>query len=52
MKHDAMLLVISIYRANRSKEKTHHLEEFLDNFEILKLESYVKPNIEIFAILA
>ena len=38
MKHDAILLVRSIYRANRSMDKTQYLEEFLDNFEILKLE--------------
>jgi len=31
-------LVRSIYRANRSKEKRQYLEDFLDNFEILKLE--------------
>jgi hypothetical protein len=38
MKRDGINLVRSIYRANRSKEKRQYLEEFLDNFEILKLE--------------
>ena len=38
MKRDSLSLVRSIYRANRSFDKKEHLEEFLDNFEILKLE--------------
>ena len=38
MKRDSITLVRSIYRANRSTEKKVWLEEFLDNYEILKLE--------------
>ncbi len=38
MKHDAIRLVRSIYRANRSVSKKEWLEDFLDDFEILKLE--------------
>ena len=38
MKRDGIELVRSIYRANKSRDKKEHLEEFLDNFEILKVE--------------
>jgi hypothetical protein len=38
MKRDAIVLVRSIYRANKAKSKTEYLEVFLDDFEILKLE--------------
>ena len=38
MKRDAIVLVRSIYRANKAKSKTEYLETFLDDFEILKLE--------------
>lgn len=38
MKRDAINLTRSIYRANRSVSKKEWLEDFLDNFEILKLE--------------
>lgn len=38
MKRDGMNLVRSIYRANKTKEKRPHLEAFLDDFELLKLE--------------
>jgi hypothetical protein len=38
MKRDSICLVRSIYRANRNSDKRQYLEEFLDNFEILKLE--------------
>ena len=38
MKGDAIVLVRSIYRANKAKNKTEYLEQFLDDFEILKLE--------------
>ncbi len=35
---DSIILVRSIYRANRNTDKCQYIEEFLDNFEILKLE--------------
>ncbi len=38
MKRDAIILVRSIYRANKAKSKTEYLETFLDDFEIIKLE--------------
>ena len=38
MKRDAIVLVRSIYRANKAESKTEYLEVFLDDFEILKLE--------------
>lgn len=38
MKRDAIRLVRSIYRANRSESKKEWLEDFLDDFEVLKLE--------------
>ena len=36
MKRDAIVLVRSIYRANKAKNKTEYLETFLDEFEIIK----------------
>jgi hypothetical protein len=33
MKRDAIVLVRSIYRANKAKNKTEYLEQFLDDFE-------------------
>ena len=38
MKHDCITLVRSIYRANKTKEREMYLEQFLDEFEVLKLE--------------
>ena len=38
MKRDALRLVRSIYRANKHKNRVEHLEGFLDEFELLKLE--------------
>ncbi|MBQ9207297.1 MAG: four helix bundle protein [Treponema sp.] len=38
MKRDCINLVRYIYRANKAKEKSQYLEEFLDHFEILKFE--------------
>jgi len=38
MKRDALQLVRSIYRANKSTHKKEQLETFLDEFEILRLE--------------
>jgi len=39
LKRDGINLVRSIYRANKSKNKVAYLEQFLDDFELLKLES-------------
>tara|TARA_Y100000385_G_scaffold249176_1_gene270360 strand:- start:219 stop:449 length:231 start_codon:yes stop_codon:yes gene_type:complete len=36
MKRDGIQLVRSIYRANKAKNKTEYLEQFLDDFEVLK----------------
>ena len=38
MKRDALSLVRSIYRANKYQNRTEHLEIFLDELELLKLE--------------
>jgi len=38
MKRDALQLVTSIYRANKAQQKVMHLEAFMDDFELLKLE--------------
>lgn len=38
MKRDALQLVRSIYRANKAQQKRVYLEQFLDDFELLKLE--------------
>ena len=38
MKRDCIALVRSIYRANKTTQKEVHLEQFLDEFEVLKLE--------------
>ncbi len=44
MKRDSIKLVRSIYKANRHANKRQYLEEFLDNFEILKLEVCLVSN--------
>ena len=38
MKRDALELLRSIYRANKTKNKSEHLETFLSDFELLKLQ--------------
>ena len=38
LKRDCILLVRSIYRANKCKDKVFYLEQFLDSFEVVKLE--------------
>ena len=50
MKRDAIALVRSIYRANRSLEKKQYLEEFLDNFEVLKLEIRLCVDMKLLAV--
>ena len=50
IKRDGIELVRSIYRANKSRDKKEHLEEFLDNFEILKLEIRLCVDLRILSI--
>ena len=38
MKRDCLQLVRSIYRANKTRSKEAYLDQFLDDFELLKLE--------------
>lgn len=47
MKRDALQLVRSIYRANKSAGKREHLEAFLDDFELLKLEIRLATDMKI-----
>lgn len=47
MKRDAMELVRSIYRANRSLEKKRFLEEYLEQFELLKLEIRIAHDLRV-----
>ena len=38
LKKDVLVLMRSIYRANKAQNKKEYLETFLDDFELLKLE--------------
>ena len=38
MKRDCLVLLRSIYRINKSRDKAEHLEGFLDDFELLRLQ--------------
>jgi hypothetical protein len=42
MKRDCLVLLRSIYQINKSSDKVAHLEAFLDEFELLKLE--IRPS--------
>jgi hypothetical protein len=50
MKRDGIQLVRSIYRANKSKDKREYLEQFLDDFEVLKLEIRLCVDMKIISI--
>ncbi len=50
MKRDGMQLVRSIYRANKAKDKREYLEQFLDDFEVLKLEIRLCVDMKILSI--
>ena len=50
MKRDAIQLVRSIYRANKSKNKVAYLEAFLDDFELLKFEIRLCVDMKILSI--
>jgi len=44
MKRNALQLVRRLYRANKSAQKKEHLENFLDELELLKLE--IRPCVD------
>ena len=50
MKRDGIVLVRSIYRANKAKDKIEYLERFLDDFEVLKLEVRLCVDLKILSI--
>lgn len=50
MKSDVLKLMRSIYRANKSFKKKEHLEKFLDDFEILKLEIRLAGDMKILSV--
>jgi hypothetical protein len=50
MKRDCLILVRSIYRANKNKDKTTYLEQFLDDFEVLKLEIRLGTDLRLFTV--
>ena len=50
MKKDVLKLMRSIYRANKSVQKREHLEKFLDDFEILKLEIRLAGDMKILTV--
>ena len=50
MKRDAIVLVRSMYRANKARSKTEDLEAFLDDVEILKLEVRLCADMKILSI--
>ena len=50
MKRDCLQLVRSIYRANKTKTKEEYLEQFLDDFEVLKLEIRLCTDLKIMPI--
>ncbi len=50
IKRDGLQLVRSIYRANKSGDKTAHLEAFMDQFELLKLELRLCGDMKILSI--
>ena len=47
MKRDCLVLLRSIYRINKSTDKVAHLEAFLEDFELLKLEIRLSGDLKI-----
>jgi hypothetical protein len=50
MKRDCLVLVRSICRANKNKDRVSYLEQFLDDFEVLKLEIRLCTDLRLFTI--
>ncbi len=50
IRRDSVVLVRSIYRANRAYDKTPDLEAFLDDFEVLKFEVRLSKDLHLLSI--
>jgi hypothetical protein len=50
MKRDGMMLVKSIYRANKYTDKETHLNDFLDYFELIKLQVRLSVDMKLLSI--
>lgn len=50
MRRDSITLVRSIYRANRAYDKKNDLEQFLDDFEVLKFEVRLSVDLHLLSI--
>lgn len=50
MKRDVLELVRSLYRANRGHEKKEHLEAFLEQFELMKMEIRISHDLGILSV--
>lgn len=50
MKHDALALFRHLYHANRSADKAQHLEQFLEDFELLKLELRICMDLKLLSV--
>lgn len=50
MRRDSIVLVRSIYRVNKAKEKESEFDAFLDDFEILKFEIRLSMDLHLISI--
>jgi hypothetical protein len=50
IKQDGIVLVRSIYRANKATEKGQYLEQFMDDYEVLKLEIRLSVDLKLITI--
>jgi hypothetical protein len=50
MKRDCLVLLRSIYRINRAHDKVTHLESFLDDFELLRLEIRLATDLKLMSV--
>ena len=50
MKRDCLVLLRSIYRINKSRDKAEHLEGFLDDFELLRLQVRLATDMKLMSV--
>jgi hypothetical protein len=50
MKRDCLVLLRSIYRINKSRDKAEYLEGFLDDFELLRLQVRLATDMKLMSV--